>query len=256
MLFGGQVHDRFTLMLLPGWAVLILGPVIGSWLGVIIRRYGTGQGTMWGRSACESCHAPLRAPDLIPLVSFLALRGRCRHCGAPISRFHPAVEAAALAIAAAAWAADGETQRVWVDAALGWALLTAAWIDAENYVLPDLITLPLLLAGLAATWWLQPGALTDHAAGAALGYLGFMSLNAAYRALRGHDGLGQGDAKLLAAAGAWLGASNLPDEILAAGLIGLASVFAVRLFGHRTDGKLPFGPALALACFALRLASG
>jgi leader peptidase (prepilin peptidase)/N-methyltransferase len=243
-------------MLVPGWAVLILGPVIGSWLGVIIRRYGTGQGTMLGRSACESCHAPLRAPDLVPLISFLSSRGRCRHCGAPIAWFHPAIEAAALAIAAAALAADGDTPRLWADAALGWSLLTAAWIDAEHFILPDLITLPLILAGLAVTWWQQPEALTGHAAGAALGYLGFTLLNAAYRALRGHDGLGQGDAKLLAAAGAWLGAEWLPDEILAAGLIGLAGVFAARLGGRRTDGKLPFGPALALACFTLRLATG
>lgn len=241
-------------MQVPGWAVLILGPVIGSWLGVIIRRYGTGQGTMLGRSACESCHAPLRAPDLIPLLSFLALRGHCRHCGATIGLFYPAVEAAALAIAAAAWAVDGDTARLWPDAALGWALLTAAWIDAEHFILPDLITLPLILAGLAATWWLQPDALTGHAAGAALGYLGFALLNAAYRALRGRDGLGEGDAKLLAAAGAWLGAAYLPDEILAAGLLALAGVFTARLFAQQTDEKLPFGPALALALFTLRLA--
>jgi len=241
-------------MLVPGWAVLILGPVIGSWLGVIIRRYGTGQSTIRCRSACESCHTPLRAPDLIPLISFLAARGRCRHCNAPIAWFHPAIEAAALAIGAAAWVADGDTPRLWVDAALGWSLLAAAWIDAEHFILPDLITLPLILAGLAATWWQQPGALTSHAAGAALGYLGFTLLNAAYRALRGHDGLGQGDAKLLAGAGAWLGAVYLPDEILAAGLLGLAGVFTARLFGRPTSAKLPFGPALALAFFALRLA--
>jgi leader peptidase (prepilin peptidase)/N-methyltransferase len=243
-------------MLVPGWGVLILGPVIGSWLGVIIHRYGTGRGTVLGRSVCESCHQALRAPELIPLVSFFIQRGKCRHCGAPIDWFHPAIEAAALAIAAAALAVDGSGPRVWVDAAFGWALLTAAWIDAKTFILPDRITLPLILAGLAVTRWLAPDQLTDHAAAAALGYLGFTALNAAYRALRGRDGLGQGDAKLLAAAGAWLGAALLPDEILAAGLIGLAWVAVLKLRRHPADEKLPFGPALALACFALRLAWG
>jgi leader peptidase (prepilin peptidase)/N-methyltransferase len=223
---------------------------------VIIRRHGSGAGTMRGRSACESCHAVLGARDLVPLLSFLALRGHCRHCGAAIDWFHPAVEAAALAIAAAAWAVDGDGPLLWVDAALGWALLTAAWIDARSLILPDRITLPLILAGLAVTWWLDPDGLTDHAAAAALGYCGFTLLNTAYRAMRGQDGLGQGDAKLLAAAGAWLGAGLLGDEVLAAGLIGLAMAGVARLCGRGMAGKMPFGPALALACFVLRLANG
>ncbi len=237
------------------WVILPLGPVIGSWLGVMISRFGTGRDPVWSRSACAHCETPLGAPDLIPLVSFAALRGRCRHCGGAIGWFHPGIELAALTIAAAAWAADGGSAKTWVDAGLGWALLTASWIDAEHMVLPDLITLPLILAGLAATSWLAPGEVFNHAAAAALGYLGFTLLNAAYRAWRGHDGLGQGDAKLLAAAGAWLGAGLLADEMLLAGLIGLAAAGLMRLTGKSTSrtAKLPFGPALALACFALRL---
>jgi leader peptidase (prepilin peptidase)/N-methyltransferase len=240
---------------MQAWLVVPLGLVIGSWLGVVIRRFGTGRDGLWNRSTCETCHTPLGAPDLIPLLSFAALRGQCRHCGARIGWFHPAVELAALAIAAAALCADGGGTRLWADAGLGWALLAAAWIDAEHMLLPDVITLPLLIAGLAATWWLAPATLTDHAAAAALGYLGFMLLNAAYRAWRGHDGLGQGDAKLLAAAGAWLGAARLPDELLLAGLIGLAAAALLHLAGKAVGPavKLPFGPALALACFTLRL---
>jgi leader peptidase (prepilin peptidase)/N-methyltransferase len=237
------------------WVILPLGLIIGSWLGVIINRYGTGRDPLWTRSACAQCGTPLGVPDLIPLLSFAALRGRCRHCGAAIGWFHPVIELAALTIAAAALAADGGAPQTWADAGLGWALLAAAWIDAEHLVLPDLITLPLILAGLAVTWWLAPAGLSSHAAAAALGYLSFTLLNAVYHAWRGHDGLGQGDAKLLAAAGAWLGAGLLANEVLLAGLLGLAAVGLLRLTGKTTarTAKLPFGPALALACFGLRL---
>ena len=235
---------------MSAWLILPFSLCVGSFLGVVIRRYGTGRTILWGRSACETCAAPLTPADLIPLASFWLLRGKCRHCGAPIGWFHPAVEFSALAIAAAALAVDGPTAAALIDAALGCALHAAAWIDFENLILPDEITLPLILAGLAATWWQYPPALFNHAAAAALGYLGFILLNAAYRALRHRDGLGEGDAKLLAAAGAWLGATQMPNEILAAGLIGIAMALITKT---QSTAQMPFGPALALACFGLRL---
>jgi len=235
---------------MSAWLILPFSLCVGSFLGVVIRRYGTGRTVFWGRSACDSCAAVLTPADLMPLASFWLLRGKCRHCGAPIGWFHPAVEFAALIIAAAALAADGPGAAAWIDSALGWALLAAAWIDFETLILPDEITLPLILAGLAFTRWQNPPALFSHAAAAALGYLGFILLNAAYRALRHRDGLGQGDAKLLAAAGAWLGAAQLPNEILAAGLIGIAMAVITRT---KSSAQMPFGPALALAFFGLRL---
>lgn len=138
----------------------------------------------------------------MPFVSFIALLGRCRYCGAPIGRFHFLVELAALLVAFVALAADGGGATLWLDAGLGWILLLAAWIDAETMRLPDILTLPLVLAGLAVTWRFTPWALYNHAAATALGYLGFRALNETYRAVRHRDGLGVGDAKLLAAAGA------------------------------------------------------
>jgi leader peptidase (prepilin peptidase)/N-methyltransferase len=240
-------------MSIAAWIILPFGPIIGSWLGVLVRRFENPRNALWGRSACDSCGAALHPREMVPLASFFIQRGRCRHCGAPIGWFHPAIELAALAVGAIALAADGPGLRAWTDAGLGWALLLAGWIDLEYFTLPDWITLPLILAGLAVTWSFSPASIFDHAAAAALGYLGFRLMNAAYRAWRGRDGLGQGDAKLLAAAGAWLGAAALPDEILAAGLIGL---FGALLAGRHVSAgmKLPFGPALALACFGLRLA--
>jgi leader peptidase (prepilin peptidase)/N-methyltransferase len=242
-------------MSMPAWGFLALGLVIGSWLGVLIRRFGHVRASLWGRSACESCGAALRPAELVPVVSFLVLRGKCRHCGAPIAWFHLWVELASLAVAAAALFAEGGGPMAWADAGLGWALLLAGWIDARHFVLPDAVTLPLVLAGLAVTEWLGPGSVYDHAAAAALGYAGFWALNAAYRGLRGREGLGGGDAKLLAAAGAWLGVALLPDEILVAGLLALLAVAVRRLAGERLDGtaRIAFGPALALALFGLRL---
>ena len=169
------------------------------------------------RSACDACGHALAPRDLIPLVSFLLLRGRCRYCGAKIGWFHPAIELAALTVAVAVFCADGPGWLAWIDAGLGWALLAAAWIDAETFRLPDVITLPLILAGLAVTWLYEPGAIYNHAAAAALGYGAFRLLDAAYHKLRHRSGLGQGDAKLLAAAGAWLGLAALPYVVLGGG---------------------------------------
>jgi leader peptidase (prepilin peptidase)/N-methyltransferase len=239
-------------MQVSAWLLPLAGGCVGSALGVIIR----GPAGLWRRSACASCGAALGPIDLVPVVSYLALRGRCRRCGAAIGGFALAIEVAALAVGGAAMLANGGGAMAWINAGLGWALLLAAWIDAETLILPDAITLPLLLAGLAVTAWAAPAALTDHAAAAALGYAGFRLLNAGYRAWRGHDGLGQGDAKLLAVAGAWLGAAALPDVILAGGLIGLAIAAGLYVSGGaaRATGRLPFGPALALAIFGLRVA--
>lgn len=240
---------------MPAWTILPLGLIIGSWLGVLIQRFGRVRESWWGRSACEACGATLGPAELVPVLSFLAQRGACRHCGAKISWFHLWIELAGLAVAAAAFLAEGGGPQTWADAGLGWALLVAGWIDARHLVLPDTITLPLVLAGLAVTWWLGPGSIFDHAAAAALGYLAFWALNAGYRAVRGRDGLGGGDAKLLAAAGAWLGTAWLPDEVLIAGLLALGMVFARVLAGERqhAGSRIPFGPALALALFGLRI---
>ena len=241
-------------LLLPGWMVLPLAPFIGSWLGVLVRRLPEGRPAMLGRSACEHCGHRLGPAELVPLASFIAAQGKCRYCAVPIGWFYPAIELAALAVAAAALYADGGGSKIWIDAALGWALLCAAWIDVETFRLPDGITLPLILAGLAVTWGEHAQAIYNHAAAAALGYSAFRLLNAAYFAYRGRHGLGEGDAKLLAAAGAWLGLAALPYVVVIAGLIGIVvAIFNRRGGGLRGEQMIVFGPALALAFFLCRL---
>ena len=239
---------------LPGWMVLVVAPVIGSWLGVLVRRWPRGRKLALARSCCDHCGHVLAPADLVPLLSFAMLRGKCRYCGTRIDPFHPAIELAAASIALAAFIADADAVPLWIDASLGWALLCAAWIDFETFVLPDLITLPLILAGLGVTWAQQPAALFNHAAAAALGYSGFRLLDLAYLTLRHRHGLGQGDAKLLAAAGAWMGLLVLPYIMATAGLIGIAmALLAARRDGLRGEQRVAFGPALALAFFLWRL---
>ena len=182
--------------------VLIVAPVVGSWLGVLIRRLPEGRPVALARSACESCGHELQALELVPVASYLLLHGRCRACGAPIGLFHLWIELAAIAVASWAVLEPGdEVPRLLASCVLGWMLLTAAWIDAEHFVLPDVITLPTLLIGLVATWWLDPSAIADHAAASIIGYLAFRGIGIAYRRWRGRDGLGQGDAKLFG--GGW-----------------------------------------------------
>jgi leader peptidase (prepilin peptidase)/N-methyltransferase len=235
----------------PVWLLpLILAPFIGSFAALLIRRLTAGQPVVLARSRCEACGHVLGPRELIPLVSVVMLRGRCRWCGARISFMHLAVELACLAVAAWAIRDEPDTLLVWLDCVLGWALLTLAWIDWEHMVLPDALTLPLIVAGLGATLLVEDlTATTENAAAAAAGYLAFRAIEIAYRRLRGRDGLGQGDAKLMAAAGAWLGLAPLPTVAFMAAVFGLAIAAGLRIAGnamHR-GSAIPLGPALCAA---------
>ncbi len=235
---------------MPDWLLpLILAPFIGSFAGVLIRRLPAEQPVALARSQCEACGHVLGPRDLIPLVSVVMLRGRCRWCGARIAFTHLAVELACLVVAAWAVLAETDTLLVWLDCVLGWTLLTLAWIDWEHMLLPDALTLPLILAGLGATLLVDPAATTEHAAAAAAGYLAFRAIEITYRRLRGREGLGQGDAKLMAAAGAWLGLAPLPTVTFMAAAFGLAIAAGLRIAGqvmHR-GSAIPLGPALCAA---------
>jgi leader peptidase (prepilin peptidase) / N-methyltransferase len=220
---------------------------VGSFAGTLALRLAAGEGIV-GRSRCRACGTTLGPRDLVPVASWLAQRGRCRTCGAPLPWFYPAIELAALGLALWAWsAADGWL--LWASCGFAWTLLVLACIDFEHQILPDALTLPLLVAGLGVAWFAVPRTIGDTVAGAAAGFALFAVIAAAYRRLRGREGLGAGDAKLLAALGAWDGLSGLPSVILIASLAALAGALAARSF--RLTGALqhrvPFGPALALA---------
>ena len=239
---------------LPYWlAPLLLSPFIGSFLGVLVRRLPHGLPVALDRSRCETCGRVLDAQDMVPVASFLILRGRCSGCRARIAPMHLGVELAAIGVALWAALVEQDPARLWLACGLGWTLLALAWIDWGHLRLPDVLTLPLVVAGLGAALLLDPGAAPEHAAAAALGYLALRGLAVAYRALRGREGLGAGDAKLLAAAGAWVGVEALPAVVLGAALFGIGVAVAARLRGRTVSRAtpIPFGPGL---CAALWLA--
>ena len=191
---------------------------------------------------------------MVPVVSWLARRGRCGCGRVALSWFYPAIELGALLVAVwAAFVVDG-----WLLVAsvlLGWTLLTLALIDARHLILPDELTLPLIPLGLLSVFAVEPTRLALHSFAAVLGYLLFLGLARLYRRVRRREGLGQGDAKLLAAGGAWVGPFGLPSVILVAAVSGLLLAVVRRLAGRPLEGaaELPFGPHLALGIWLVWL---
>src|SRR5215468_9987845 len=160
---------------LPVLFLIVVSPFIGSFVGTLIARVPERQPIIVARSRCERCHRTLAWRDLIPIVSWLAARGRCRYCGTAIGSFYPAVELAALTIAL--WSAAVTPGWIaWASAGLGWTLLALAWIDWRHYLLPDALTLPLGICGLVVAWRVDPDRLVHHVIGAAAGYGSFSGL--------------------------------------------------------------------------------
>ena len=160
------------------------------------------------------------------------------------------------ALAVAAWSlAVLPGWLAWASCALAWSLIALAVIDARHLLLPDALTLPLVPAGLAVAWAVDPAQLPDHALGAAAGFLTLAAVGLAYRRLRGREGIGLGDAKLFAAAGAWVSWGGLPSVLLLAAAGALAGhLLGARLTGRRLEGReLPFGPYLAAALWLVWL---
>ncbi len=199
------------------------------------------------RSRCPSCGHVLRWYENVPLLSWIALRGRCSACKAPISARYPAVEITTAALFAGCGVAFGPhvSTLLWCVAV---ALLVAmALIDYETTLLPDSLTLPLIglgLLGATAGWTQVP--LEEAVIGAMLGYFSLWLLDFLYRRLRSVQGMAEGDFQMLAGLGALLGWKSLPSVVLLSSGVGAAVGISLVLFrGHRRDVPIPFGPYLA-----------
>jgi len=198
-------------------------------------------------SACPHCGHVLRAYENIPLLSYAFLRGRCSSCHARISLRYPLVEFAGAALAAAALAVYGPTGEALAAFGLTAALLATSAIDAETRLLPDSLTLPLLWAGLIVNFDDTFATLRAAVAGAIAGYLFLWCIYWLFRFVRGVEGMGYGDFKLLAALGAWLGWAALPQIVLIAAVTGAVAGLVAMWSGRlRFEEPLPFGPFLAL----------
>jgi leader peptidase (prepilin peptidase)/N-methyltransferase len=227
------------------WALAqgVLGAVFGSYIATLALRWPE---PARGRSRCDACGERLRWWELAPLVSYLMLRGRCARCAKPIAAWHPVVELLGVAIGlVAALVAPGSAGAG--GAATGWLLLALGAIDARIYRLPNTLTGALGVVALAQVMILDLPFGT-HLAGGILGLASLWLVAAAYRALRGREGLGGGDAKLFGAIGLWLGWRALPWVLLIACAVGLAIALARAM---RRDARLPLGALLAPAAFAM-----
>lgn len=206
-------------------------------------------------SACPSCKAPIRAWQNIPVLSWLALRGRCAACKTKISFRYPLVEFATAALSA--WVAwhFGFGAPAACALLVTWTLIALTGIDIDHQLLPDGITLPLMWAGLLAAVVMGPVAgspipVSAHDAliGAAAGYASLWLVFHAFRLITGKEGMGYGDFKLFAALGAWLGWKLLPLVILLSAATGaVLGISMILLRGRDRSAPMPFGPYLAAA---------
>ncbi|MFW7193882.1 prepilin peptidase [Enterobacter sp. BNK-29] len=240
---------------LPGLCVMsgALGAILGSFLGVVAERIpplvmeeeGAGN-LLFPASHCPDCHHALSAWENIPIISWCALRGRCRHCHSAIPLRLLLVEVfSALFFAASAALAPSFTALIalW----LMWSLLLPlVVIDARHMLLPDCLTQPLLWTGLMFHALFRTLPLTEAIYGAVAGYLSLWLVYWAFRLLTGREGLGYGDFKLLAALGAWCGWQALPSIVLIAALGGIIMHSLLKPFENKNN-LISFGPYIAFS---------
>lgn len=232
----------------------LAGLMIGSFLNVCIYRLPRRESIVWPASHCTSCNRPLAWFENVPVAGWLALRGRCRTCGSRISAVYPLVEATTCAVFAGGALVYGLSPVLFVRLAFASALIVLFVIDLQHRILPNVITLPGIAAGFAASLFLPPGWLSSLIGILAGGGILFAIAEAYYR-LRGIEGLGMGDVKMLAMIGAVLGWPLMLLTLILASFAG--SLVGVGLMASGRGGMqaaLPFGTFLALGALVAAVA--
>jgi leader peptidase (prepilin peptidase)/N-methyltransferase len=222
------------------------GAVVGSFLNVIIFRVPLGRSIVWPSSACPHCGRELTWYENVPVVSWIALRARCRTCGAPISMRYPFVEALTAAMFGAAWWYYGPGALFASRVVFGSLLIALFAIDLEHQLLPNAITLPGIVVGFAFNFFVEPGWLASLI-GIVAGGGALFAIAEAYYRVRQEEGLGMGDVKMLAMIGAFLGWKLALVTLMIASIAG--SVVGLLLIVSRRGGlkyALPFGTFLAV----------
>jgi leader peptidase (prepilin peptidase)/N-methyltransferase len=226
--------------------VTMLGLAIGSFLNVCIHRLPRGQSLVWPASRCPGCQTPLKLYDNIPVLGYLWLRGRCRSCRMPISLKYPVIEIVTGAVFLGSYLMFPPPllfQRL----VFSCAMIVLFVIDLEHRILPDLITLPGIIAGFLFSFFMPPG-WVDSLIGLVLGGGSLWLLGEVYFRLRHEEGMGFGDVKMLAMIGAFLGWKLMLLTLVLSSFVGSA-VGIVMIASKRGSLKyaLPFGTFLALA---------
>ena len=225
----------------------LLGLVVGSYLNVVIHRLPRRISTVLPRSRCPHCDALIRARDNVPLVSYLLLGGRCRHCRAPIHWRYPLVEATTALLFVGSMERFGLTVGALAGAIFCALLVALATIDLEHYLLPDRLTLPGIVLGLALQPWIPGVTLLEAVIGAVAGAGVLIAAYGGWWLVRKEEGLGLGDVKMLAMIGAFLGWKGMLVALFVGALSGAAVGLAlVATSGRDMKARLPFGTFLAL----------
>ena len=234
------------ILLWGGWAAATFGAVVGSFLNVVIYRLPRGESLSFPPSHCPHCDAGIRPWDNVPVLSYLVLRGRCRNCSQPISMRYPLVEAAMAGLAAGAWLQFGPSIAFGVYFVFLAGLLAITFIDIDHKIIPDSLSLGGTVLGLAASFFTAVG-WKSSLAGALLGGGLLLAVALGYYALTRREGMGLGDAKLLAAIGAFLGWQAVLFTVFVSSVVG--SVVGVSVAAMQRSNlrfEVPYGPFLAL----------
>lgn len=231
----------------------LLGLAFGSFASLVVYRLPRGLPIVGGHSRCPHCEHRLHVADLVPVISYVWNRGKCRHCAADISGRYPAIEMITALLFVLALAVAGPGMQAIVLGLLAAGLIIMTVIDLDYQIIPDQVSLT--LAGLGIAYHLLPGGGVDDwlsaGAGGAAGFLMAWGLRALFQRLKGREALGLGDVKFFAVAGLWTGIAGLADFMLLSGLAGMLFAAGWRLRGG--DVVFPFGPALAFGLFAVML---
>ncbi|MFV3317220.1 prepilin peptidase [Pseudomonas sp. NY15374] len=257
----------------PGFFLVsaaVLGLLVGSFLNVLVHRLPVMFERQWQNEArevlgmpveaherfdlclpashCPGCGHRIRAWENIPVVSYLALRGRCSACKGRISLRYPLVELACAGLSLVVAWHFGVSVQALLALVLTWCLLALSLIDAEHQLLPDVLVLPTLWLGLVVNAFGVFVPLADALWGAVVGYLSLWSVYWLFRLVTGKEGLGYGDFKLLALLGAWGGWQVLPLTLLLSSVVGaVIGLCLLRLRKASLGTTMPFGPYLAIA---------
>lgn len=245
------------LISLPFWFLLtgvsILGAIWGSFVAALCDRWPRGDSISKGRSACDQCENAVAPYDLIPVVSYFLLNGKCRSCGYKFGPTPVVIELASALMGALPVLIVPETQAV-AAAVFGWLLLPLIILDFRHLWLPDQLVAVLAGMALLAGPLLTPDVTMPGRLLAALAAFASLDIiRREYRRLRGEAGMGAGDPKLFGAIGLWLGWQALPITLLAASAVGIAGILFMRNTTETRQIVLPFGSYLGLAAYCIAL---
>ncbi len=226
---------------------IIFGALIGSFLNVCISRLPKEESIVWPGSHCPHCGTPIKFYDNIPLLSFILLKGKCRHCHHPISLQYPLVEGTMALASLILFMKFGPSLSFVFYFAFLASLIVITVIDLYHQIIPDVISLPGIGVGLGASLLIPEITFFDSLAGALLGGGSLFLVATVYRWLFKREGMGGGDVKLLAMIGAFLGWKAVILTILSGSLIGSIIGIAIMIMkGKDFKYAIPFGPFLSI----------